>query len=131
MGDRPIFWVRLVLSNDAKFLQAAIGPPEGHRVSKGDNISSGRGGSDLSGANAFGEKALSPTSVTRFGWGEIGRSGNWVSDAVSALSSLVKATLNLKLREVCLDVPVDWHRVSMPENDPRWYVRLPAFFRSS
>src|ERR1700742_2063438 len=35
-----------------------------------------------------------PCSLTRLGCGEIGRSGNCVSAAVSALSSLVKATLN-------------------------------------
>jgi len=60
MGDRPIFWVRLVLSNDAKFLQAAIGPPEGHRVSKGDNIGGGWSGYDLSRADALGEVAHIP-----------------------------------------------------------------------
>ena len=65
MGDRPIFRVCLVLSDDAKFLHAAIGPPERYGVSKGDNISSGRGGSDLSGANAFGEVAHIPQRSRR------------------------------------------------------------------
>jgi hypothetical protein len=37
--------------------------------------------------------ASSPDSVTKFGWGEIGRSGSSTSAAVSALSSRVKATL--------------------------------------
>lgn len=36
---------------------------------------------------------LNPSLVTRLGCSEIGRSGSWVSDAVSALSSFVKATL--------------------------------------
>jgi hypothetical protein len=44
--------------------------------------------------------------VTRFGWGETGRSGSSVSDAVSALSSLVKATLKLRLllSEMCQEM---------------------------
>src|SRR6516165_3373776 len=37
--------------------------------------------------------ASSPDAVTKFGCGEIGRSGNSTSAAVSALSSRVKATL--------------------------------------
>ena len=43
-------------------------------------------------ANAL-ANASSPDSVTKFGCGEIGRSGSSTSAAVSALSSRVKATL--------------------------------------
>jgi hypothetical protein len=45
-----------------------------------------------------GFQRFNPASVTRFGCVETGRSGSSVSAAVSALSSLVKATLTLGLR---------------------------------